>query len=220
MVCYGVHCTFTVSPARRLLFAERTDTEYRRRTATHLSVDTQVGESRPVVWHIATPPYQSPSEEASSLGAQYFRLCDTLGFRSNETPTWCNTVQVLFLQSNSTCFGRQTPIIRSSRLWCCLPHWSCRSWFAVCWRLGAVRLEWCPGWRLKYDKSCFSLQPGHHSSLAATGTCVIVAGRWSHHLIKVETLGFIDNDHKSQQFLPIADELSTYLLILFISYPF
>lgn len=48
-VCYGVNCTFTVSPARRLLFAERTDTEYRRRTATHLSVDTQVGESRPLV---------------------------------------------------------------------------------------------------------------------------------------------------------------------------
>jgi len=33
--------------------------------------------------------------------------------RSNETPTWCNTVQALFLQSHSTCFGRQVPIIRS-----------------------------------------------------------------------------------------------------------
>ena len=32
---------------------------------------------------------------------------------SNETPTWCNTVQVLFLQSHSTCFRRQAPIIRS-----------------------------------------------------------------------------------------------------------
>ena len=32
---------------------------------------------------------------------------------SNKTPTWCNTVQVLFLQSHSTCFGRQVPIIRS-----------------------------------------------------------------------------------------------------------
>ena len=32
---------------------------------------------------------------------------------SNKTPTWCNTVQVLFLQCHSTCFGRQAPIIRS-----------------------------------------------------------------------------------------------------------
>ena len=30
-------------------------------------------------------------------------------FKSNETPTWCNTVQVLFLQSHSTCFGRKRP---------------------------------------------------------------------------------------------------------------
>jgi len=29
-----------------------------------------------------------------------------------------------------------------------LPHWSLRSWFAVCWRLGAVKLEWCRGCRL------------------------------------------------------------------------
>ena len=34
-------------------------------------------------------------------------------YKSNETPTWCNTVQVLFLQGHSTCFGRQAPIIRS-----------------------------------------------------------------------------------------------------------
>ena len=35
------------------------------------------------------------------------------GIQSNKTPTWCNTVQVLFLQSHSACFGRQAPIIRS-----------------------------------------------------------------------------------------------------------
>ena len=29
--------------------------------------------------------------------------------RSNETPTLCNTVQVLFLQGHSTCFGRKRP---------------------------------------------------------------------------------------------------------------
>ena len=38
------------------------------------------------------------------------------------------------------------PIIRSSWLWCWVPHWLFRSWFAVCWRLGAVRLEF-PGCR-------------------------------------------------------------------------
>jgi len=29
--------------------------------------------------------------------------------KSNETPTWCNTVQILFLQSHSTCLGRKRP---------------------------------------------------------------------------------------------------------------
>jgi len=28
-----------------------------------------------------------------------------------------------------------------------LPHWSFLSWFVICWRLGAVRLEWCSGCR-------------------------------------------------------------------------
>ena len=46
------------------------------------------------------------------------------------------------------------PIIRNSWLWCRLPHWSCRSWFAVRWWLG-VR------------SAGFSLQPGHYSSLTA-----------------------------------------------------
>ena len=32
-----------------------------------------------------------------------------LYWNSNETPTWRNTVQVLFLQSHSTCFGRKRP---------------------------------------------------------------------------------------------------------------
>lgn len=55
MLCYMVNCTFTVSAARRLLFAERTDTQSRRRTVTHLSVDTQVGESRPLVCNTIHP---------------------------------------------------------------------------------------------------------------------------------------------------------------------
>ena len=35
-----------------------------------------------------------------------------------------------------------------------LSHWSFPSWFAVCWRFGAVGLEWCPGFRLKHNSSC------------------------------------------------------------------
>ena len=33
-----------------------------------------------------------------------------------------------------------------------LPHWLFRSWFAVCWSLGAFRLGWYPGCRLKPSK--------------------------------------------------------------------
>ena len=57
--------------------------------------------------------------------------------KSNETPTLCNTVKVLFLQNHSTCFGRKRP---SSRVF--------------------------------------------KTDTAATGTCVIVAGKSSHHLIR------------------------------------
>ena len=57
--------------------------------------------------------------------------------KSNETPIWCNTVQVLFLQSQSTCFGRKHP-----------------------------------------SSGVFK------TSTAATGTCVIVAGKSSHLLIR------------------------------------
>ena len=54
---------------------------------------------------------------------------------SNETPTWCDTVQVLFLQGHSTCFGRKRP-----------------------------------------SSGVFK------TSTAATGTCVIFAGKSSHLL--------------------------------------
>jgi hypothetical protein len=36
-------------------------------------------------------------------------FCLTTLYISNETPTWCNTVQVSFLQDHSTCFGRKRP---------------------------------------------------------------------------------------------------------------
>ena len=60
--------------------------------------------------------------------------------QSNETPTWWNTVQVLFLQSHSTCFGRKHP-----------------------------------------SSGVFK------TSKTATGTCVIVARKSSHLLIRAGT---------------------------------
>jgi len=66
----------------------------------------------------------------------YFRAS---GYKSNETPILCNTVQVLFLQSHSTCFGGK----RTSS--------------------GVLK-----------------------TGTAATGTCVIVVGKSSHHLIRAE----------------------------------
>ena len=35
----------------------------------------------------------------------------------NKTPTWCNKMQILLLQTFSTCFGLQAPIIRSIKYW-------------------------------------------------------------------------------------------------------
>jgi len=40
------------------------------------------------------------------------------------------------------------------------------SWVAAGWKLGAGRLDKCPDRRLKQE-SCYSLQPGHYSSLPA-----------------------------------------------------
>ena len=74
-------------------------------------------------------------------------LCKNVDFwskisgSSNETPTWCNTVQVLFLQGHSTCFGHKRP-----------------------------------------SSGVFK------TSTAATGTCVIVAGKSSHLLIRAGRL--------------------------------
>jgi len=66
-----------------------------------------------------------------------FSYTELILYKSNETPTWCNTVQVLFLQSHSACFVRKRP---SSGVF----------------KNGTV----------------------------ATGTCVIVAGKSSYHLIR------------------------------------
>ena len=37
--------------------------------------------------------------------------------RLNKTPTWCNRMQILLLQTFSTCLGRYAPIIRSIKYW-------------------------------------------------------------------------------------------------------
>ena len=66
--------------------------------------------------------------------------------KSNETQTWCNTVQVLFLQSHSTCFGRK-----------------------------------------RLSSGVFK------TSTAATGTCVIVAGKSSHLIIRAENTNLMQH---------------------------
>ena len=50
-------------------------------------------------------------------------------YKSNETPTWCNTVQVLFLQGHSTCFGRKRP---SSGVFKTSPTTTVTSWKPNC----------------------------------------------------------------------------------------
>ena len=47
-----------------------------------------------------------------SVGHMERPSCEQCVDISNETPTWCNTVQVLFLQGHSTCFGRKRPSSR------------------------------------------------------------------------------------------------------------
>jgi hypothetical protein len=81
---------------------------------------------------------------------------------SNEIPTWCNTVQVLFLQGHSTCFGRKRP---SSGVF--------------------------------------------NTSKAATGTCVIVAGKSSHLLIRA---GRPDNSKVLVLYLWFTFRISEYHL--------
>ena len=58
------------------------------------------------------------SEETMCIGCDipvHVVTCETLSAvalwhcKSNETPTWYNTVHVLFLQGHSTCFGRKRP---------------------------------------------------------------------------------------------------------------
>ena len=44
-------------------------------------------------------------------------LLNTIFKRLNKTPTWCNKMQILLLQTFSTCFGRHAPIIRSIKYW-------------------------------------------------------------------------------------------------------
>ena len=78
-------------------------------------------------------------QDADLITAEYILiLCFRASqYKSNETPNSCNTVQVLFLQSHSTCFGGKRP-----------------------------------------SSGVFK------TSTAATGTCVIVAGKSSHLLIR------------------------------------
>ena len=100
---------------------------------------------------------------------------------SNETSTWCNTAQVLFLQSHSACFGRKRP-----------------------------------------SSGVFK------TSTAATGTCVIVAGKSSHLLIRIRSRTvqpvvsrYTDwhtrpwlQDHKTSKMMVESSAKSQYLCLI------
>jgi len=80
-------------------------------------------------------------------------------YSTNKKPTWCH---LLFYFTSYRLNLFRTLVCPSSGA--CdyaveLPHWSFHSSFAVCWRLGAVGLEY---------KLCFSLQPGYYSSPTVT----------------------------------------------------
>jgi len=49
----------------------------------------------------------------------FFNFCVSVhhSIRLNKTPTWCNKMQILLLQTFTTCFGRHAPIIRSIKYW-------------------------------------------------------------------------------------------------------
>ena len=54
------------------------------------------------------------------ISAWCIRTNNNYFHKSNKTPTRCNTVQVLFLQGHSTCFGRKRPSSGvSSLIWWC-----------------------------------------------------------------------------------------------------
>ena len=55
------------------------------------------------------------------------------------------TYYFIVLLIGSTCFGHYYAHHQELATIMLITHWSFRSWFAVCWRLGVVRLEQCPG---------------------------------------------------------------------------
>ena len=78
---------------------------------------SQIGKVDVIIILERSAPKQSFNSHGSWSNSMLFasshsiRTCPI--YKSNETPTWCNTVQVLFLQSHLYMFRAQAPIIRS-----------------------------------------------------------------------------------------------------------
>ena len=82
-----------------------------------------------------------------------------MGLKSKR-PTWCH---LLFYFTSYVLNRFRTLIYPSSRAWDYsveLPHWSCSSWFGVCWNFGVVGLGWYRCWKMKLS---FGLQHRYHS---------------------------------------------------------
>ena len=82
------------------------------------------------------------------------------------------------------------PFIRSSRLWCWLSHWSCRSWFAVMLEVRCSLAGVVSG--LLGSSTCLSLQPGQHSNLTVPNL---------QHTANQERHDQCDNQHHSRELL-------------------
>ena len=108
-----------------------------RETKTHISTGIVFRMQPEPIGFLKRPTWYSEGYFSVTLSHSY-NISQDLFKESNETPNWCNSVQVLFLQGHSTFFGRK-----------------------------------------RTSSGVFK------TSTAATGTCVIVAGKSSHLLIRV-----------------------------------
>jgi len=73
-----------------------------------------------------------------------------------------------------------------------LSHWLFRSWFAVCWSLGADRLGWFPGCRLKLnwhpDTTPADPHPNFNTQQTKNETANVIVQQYSRILLKMGIL--------------------------------
>ena len=101
-------------------------------------------------------PQNNHLKKKQNFSQQWVKMLCLLGraslwYLKNKRPTWCH---LLFYFTSYVLNMFRTLIYPSSGA--CdysveLPHWSCCSWFDVCWSFGVVELEWYPCCRLKHN---------------------------------------------------------------------